>query len=43
MLNDKDAEFISYGCQNNHIKANFEPFIDLVFERDRVGDPLKLI
>lgn len=43
VLNEKDAEFISFGCKNNHLKTNFEPFIDLTHEKQRVGDPFKLI
>lgn len=43
VLSEKDAEFISYGCKSNHIKANFETFIDLVHEKQRVGDPFKLV
>ena len=29
VLTDKDAEFISFGCNTNQIKHNFETFIDL--------------
>lgn len=43
VLNEKDAEFISFGCKSSQIKHNFQSFIDLVYEKDRVGDPFKLI
>jgi len=43
VLTDKDTEFISYGCKTSNIKLNFEPFVNLLHEKDRIGDPLKLI
>ena len=43
VLNDKDTEFISFGCKSGHLKACFEPFVNLTFEKERIGDPLKLI
>lgn len=43
VLNDKDTEFISFGCKSNNLKSSFEPFIALTHEKDRVGDPIKLV
>jgi hypothetical protein len=43
VLNDKDTDFISFGCRTNQLKNNFESFIDLIHEKSRIGDPLKLI
>ena len=43
VLGEKDIEFISHGCGTALLKNNFEAFIDLVFEKERIGDPLKLV
>jgi hypothetical protein len=43
VLNDKDAEFIGFGCKSANLKAIFEPFINFTHEKERIGDPLKLI
>lgn len=43
VLNEKDAEFISYGEKSQNLKNNFEGFINLVHEKERIGDIFKLI
>jgi len=43
VLNDKDAEFICFGCKSNQIKQNFEAFTDLLHEKERIGDPFQLV
>lgn len=43
VLNEKDTEFISFGCKSGQLKAAFEPFLNLTYEKERIGDPLKLI
>lgn len=43
VLSDKDAEFIAFGCKSANLKVAFEPFAGLTHEKERIGDPIKLI
>jgi hypothetical protein len=43
VLTDKDNEFISFGCKSAQLKTAFEPFVELTYEKERIGDPIKLI
>lgn len=38
-LNEKSVEYINFGCKTSKISENFEDFINLSFEEERIGNP----